>query len=60
MTVAMMVTSLFSETVMVVARSVMTLPVGARSGTLSQAATRARGRARSASRESAVCYHKCR
>lgn len=49
-TVAMMVISLFRETVFVVAISVMTLPVGARSGTLSHAATRANGRARSARR----------
>src|SRR5260221_6675463 len=48
MTVATMVTSLFSETDVVAISSVMTLPVGARSGTLSHAATRARGRARSA------------
>jgi type II secretory pathway pseudopilin PulG len=51
MTVAMMVTSLFSDTVDVAASSVMTLPVGASSGTLSHAATRARGSARSARRD---------
>ena len=54
MTVAMMVTSLFSDTVVVVGSSVMTLPVGASSGTLSQAATRARGRARRASEDVGV------
>src|SRR6187401_27421 len=44
MTVAMMVTSLFNETDVVVGSKVMTLPVGASSGTLSHAASSANGR----------------
>src|SRR5689334_4137373 len=43
MTVATMVTSLLRGTVVVVGNSVITVPVGARSGTLSQAATMASG-----------------
>src|SRR5258708_22930647 len=48
--VAMIVTSLLSDTDVVAANSVMTVPVGARRGTLLHAATRPSGRARSASR----------
>ena len=43
-TVAMMSTWLLSETVLVTGSNVMTLPVGASNGTLSQAAIRANGR----------------
>src|SRR6185436_3440096 len=46
-TVAMIVTSLLSETVVVTGNMLMTVPVGARSGTLSQAATKASGNRRS-------------